>query len=252
MTLSDLQDVLIDGGIASNSLLVYDNVQKKWIPKTLSETFDLTIAEMVGATATTDGSAGYVPAPQAGEQGLYLRGDATWANPTAALEAVVNTLAGSVNAVTTDVLNLRGTDTGNITIREIAEEEVAKVVAQAPGSFDTLKEIADWISNHEDALDLAELQDDVAQLKSTVNGMPAEVDDQTGEIITPEVPGLVTRVGTLETGLQAANTNISSLQTITNTLNNDVAGLKTRMDDVEDELENVDQRLRWQNLINEG
>ena len=32
--------------------------------------------------------------------------------------------------------------------RTIAQEEVAKIIAEAPESFDTLKEIADWISNH--------------------------------------------------------------------------------------------------------
>lgn len=32
-----------------------------------------------GATSTTDGVQGLVPAPEAGEQGLFLRGDGTWA-----------------------------------------------------------------------------------------------------------------------------------------------------------------------------
>ena len=66
-TLGDLSDVLISAGVTSNSLLVYDGVQEKWVSKTLAETFDLTIADMVGATASTNGVAGYVPAPQAGE-----------------------------------------------------------------------------------------------------------------------------------------------------------------------------------------
>lgn len=42
---------------------------------------------------------------------------------------------------------LVSTDT-NKTARAIAAEEVAKIVASAPESFDTLKEIADWISTH--------------------------------------------------------------------------------------------------------
>lgn len=66
-TLGDLQDVLISAGVTSNSLLVYDGVQEKWVSKTLAETFDLTIADMVGATETTNGVSGYAPAPQAGE-----------------------------------------------------------------------------------------------------------------------------------------------------------------------------------------
>lgn len=36
---------------------------------------------MTGATSTADGRKGLVPAPQAGQQGRYLRGDATWGIP---------------------------------------------------------------------------------------------------------------------------------------------------------------------------
>lgn len=43
---------------------------------------------------------------------------------------------------------LTGTGTGSIT-KQIADE-IAKIVGGAEASFDTLKEIADWISNHAD------------------------------------------------------------------------------------------------------
>ena len=39
------------------------------------------IPEMGAATATEAGSAGTVPAPAAGDQGKYLRGDKTWSDP---------------------------------------------------------------------------------------------------------------------------------------------------------------------------
>lgn len=41
--------------------------------------------EMTGASASAAGKAGLVPAPAAGKQGEFLRGDGTWANPTAGL-----------------------------------------------------------------------------------------------------------------------------------------------------------------------
>lgn len=55
--------------------------------------------------------------------------------------------------VKADVTKLVGTDKGedgraNKTVREIASEEVAKIVNGADASFDTLKEIADWIQAH--------------------------------------------------------------------------------------------------------
>lgn len=214
---------------------------------------------MIGATASTNGVAGYVPAPQAGEQNLYLRGDATWANPTAAVELSISNLSSNLSAVTSDLLSLRGNDTGNVTIREIALEEVAKVVANAPSSFDTLKEIADWISGHEDALDLAEIKSDISDLQAVVFDTIEETDPQTGEIITPASDGLVTRVGDLEDALFITNSNVSNLQSVTSTLSTDVAGLQTRMTAAETTISNhttainnMDQRLRWQDLISDN
>ena len=48
--------------------------------------------------------------------------------------------------------------------RAIAAEEVAKVVASADSSFDTLKEIADWIAN--DTTGSAQMAEDIAALKA--------------------------------------------------------------------------------------
>ena len=41
-----------------------------------------TISNMAGANANTAGQVGLVPAPAAGKQGQFLRGDGTWATPT--------------------------------------------------------------------------------------------------------------------------------------------------------------------------
>lgn len=37
---------------------------------------------LIGATDTTDGTSGLIPTPKAGDQGKFLRGDATWADVT--------------------------------------------------------------------------------------------------------------------------------------------------------------------------
>ena len=39
-----------------------------------------TLGDMTGATAKADGAAGLVPAPEAGENEMFLRGDGTWAD----------------------------------------------------------------------------------------------------------------------------------------------------------------------------
>ena len=58
------------------------------------------------------------------------------------------TLKQSIDKNTTAIATLNGTGTGSVT--RAVSEGIAKVVANAPASFDTLKEISDWIDTHED------------------------------------------------------------------------------------------------------
>ena len=196
---------------------------------------------MVGATASTDGVQGLVPVPTAGQQNLFLRGDATWANPTAELQVQVGNLASGLATV-------QGSDTTK-SMRTVAQEEVAAIVDGADSSFDTLKEIAQWISTHQDTADVVTLQNDVKNLKDLMNGTPAEIDPDSGEIITPAVPGLVTRVGNLETSMTSVQSDVSGLQSVTSTLQTDVDSLKTRMTSAESAISDIDGRLRWQDLV---
>lgn len=69
-----------------------------------------------------------------------------------ALEVVVGAddttgLRKRIKANETNIATLVGDDTSK-SAREIASEEVVKVVSGAPEAYDTLKEIADWISSH--------------------------------------------------------------------------------------------------------
>lgn len=113
--------------------------------------------------------------PHAGDQNKYLRGDGTWANPTAALEV---TVSGMQNQLGT----LIGNDIGS-SVRAIAANEVGKIVGNAPAAFDTLVEIADWIENHPTSSDLA------ARLTT--------VENQINAVNT----GILDRLGTVETDI---------------------------------------------------
>lgn len=78
---------------------------------------------------------------------------------TYASKSVVDTLVG---------------DDSNKSVRSIAVEEVAKIVANAPTDFDTLKEIADWIKN--DTTGSAQMANDIKDIKDTLGTAPvAEV-----------------------------------------------------------------------------
>lgn len=70
-----LKDVLITEGLADKSLLVYDAKESLWINKTLDEA----ISVFIGAGSSSNGKAGLVPAPLAGQTNMFLRSDGTWA-----------------------------------------------------------------------------------------------------------------------------------------------------------------------------
>lgn len=71
----------------------------------------------------------------------------------------------------TAISTIQGTDTSK-SIRTIASEEVAKVVDGAGESFDTLKEIAEWITTH--GSQAADLSTAVAKLQGIVAGIGGE------------------------------------------------------------------------------
>ena len=80
ISLNDLEDLMLGNNISPNSILVFDGDEQKWVNKPFSEVFgDITgsLVEMVGATSSANGVAGIVPAPLAGEQNKFLRGDGT-------------------------------------------------------------------------------------------------------------------------------------------------------------------------------
>ena len=69
------------------------------------------------------------------------------------------------------VTTLVGEDT-NKSARAIAAEETAKIVAGADASYDTLKEIADWISSH--STDAAAMNSAILALQAIVDGIGGE------------------------------------------------------------------------------
>lgn len=73
-------------------------------------------------------------------------------------------------------------DTVRIIANEEAALEVAKVVASADTSFDTLKEIADWIKN--DTTGAAKMANDIEKLQEDVVNVSEEVTKVTEDIST--------------------------------------------------------------------
>ena len=86
-------------------------------------------------------------------------------------------LRGKVTANEAAIATLNGNEMAEGSVKKIVADAVAKIIADAPESFDTLKEISDWISTHaEDASamnsDIAKNKSDIAKLVALVGTLP--------------------------------------------------------------------------------
>lgn len=154
--INDLANVLISN-VQDKQILTYDASTKKWVNKTPEE---IQIEVMTGATADTVGTSGLVPAPAAGEQDKYLRGDGMWAAP---LSDEQLTTLGKVDGLETRV--------GSI------ETKYDNLIEDAPAALNTLKEIADWITKDETGTQA--LIQRVTNIETKVTGLQDTVGDIT-------------------------------------------------------------------------
>lgn len=154
--INDLANVLINN-VQDKQILTYDALTKKWVNKTPEE---IQVEVMTGATADVAGTSGLVPAPAAGAQDKYLRGDGAWAAP---LSDEQLTTLGKVDSLETRV--------GSI------ETKYDNLVKDAPAALDTLREIADWIA--EDKTGTQALIQRVTNIETNVTGLQDTVGDIT-------------------------------------------------------------------------
>lgn len=219
MSLGDLTNVVADSVNDDGSILVFDEDQGKWVVKKPEEVASIICAVMKGASATEDGKSGMVPQPLQGQQNLFLKGDGTWADPTANLRTTVNTLVGS---------------DGGMSVRQIAVDvlETALIPEHAKDSLDTLQEIADWIQSH---------PDDASNFNTRIIRLEENVFDVVGDDGDTISEGLVTKVGNLSTEMAALNTSVTNLTTDVRETEKDIAILydKLRWHEMDDSTGNV-------------
>ena len=199
LALKELTDVDIADSIVleDGMFLGYNATTGQWEPRTQTE---VTVDTMTGASSSTAGAAGLVPAPEAGDEKKVLTGDGKWTElnipDTTTLENKVSILISG---------------DANKSARNIAAEEVAKIVADADEAYNTLKEISDWITSH--PADVAEINSKITDIEKELynevprvdeNGEPV-VDETTNEPIIDKV----SKVGNLEEDLKKAQEEIA-------------------------------------------
>ena len=88
-------------------------------------------------------------------------------------------IKAKVQANTNAIGVLNGEATVEGSVKKTVADEIAKVIADAPESFDTLKEISDWISSHSD--DAAAMNSAITALQGILDGIG---DTESGEKAT--------------------------------------------------------------------
>lgn len=128
--------------------------------------------------------------------------------------------AKAIEAVDAKIDKILGddADTEDITIRKIASEETAKIVAGAPEKYDTLKEIADFIEN--DITGTATLTNQVSNNASAIENLNTEVASVKATDVAQD-----TKITALE---KKASDNEKAIQANANAIsdiNNDTTGI---------------------------
>lgn len=235
ISLKSLEDVLIEN-VGDRELLVYDQATSKWKNESISSVVGSIVTVMRGATANSDGLSGLVPQPLSSQRTYFLRGDGQWANPTAAVEVTLNTLVG--------------TDT-NKSVREIASDEaasaVAKIVNGANESFDTLKEIADWILEHPEVGNITDLSKRVTTVEEALNGK----EGKDGLIKTVDSLNLVIN-GDEGQGIQGLTKTVEIVQADILKLNSTVSSHTTTLKEHTEKINKLSDALVWQVMTDEG
>ena len=88
------------------------------------------------------------------------------------LSAETESLRIEIDEAKSEAIN-NATTSATTEARKIAAEEVAKIVDGADTSYDTLKEIADWILN--DTTGAAQMANDIKEIKTDINEINGEI-----------------------------------------------------------------------------
>ena len=120
----------------------------------------------------------------------------------------------------TDAINtLNGTGAGSVS--QAVADGIATVVANAPDSFDTLKEIADWITEHADSAATMNSQittnkNDIAALQTLIGQLPE----------TPEATTIIDYIQKYVAEKMASSEDMANVKARLTTAETDIADLK--------------------------
>ena len=129
-----------------------------------------------------------------------------------------------IAANTAAIATLNGEATVEGSVKKTVSDEIAKVVAGAPESFDTLKEVSDWISTH--GQDAASMNSAILALQNILDGIG---DTDAGESATV-VAYVQAAIAALNIGDYATAANLTALAERVTTAESDITALEEQID----------------------
>lgn len=121
------------------------------------------------------------------------------------------------------LITLNGSNTAPTkSISTMISEGIAKVVVNAPASFDTLKEIADWISTH---------QNDASAMNTAINTNTTNITNLTTKVNTN-----TTNISANATQINGIKGDITSINSVLQSLTNEINTLKTELQNAKAEI----------------
>ena len=181
-------------------------------------------------------------------------GIGTGANEKTVANAIADAVAaekaraeGAEGNLTTLINTIVDKDTGK-SMREVATDEVAKIVDGAPTTFDTLKEIADWIGDDTDGA--TKMVTDINELKSIVDGFSEEntikvAIDKINEDIIENEETIALAITNLDESVQLINEGIAEKEYAIALA---VSNLDENVENIANNVNNID--VKYQEAIN--
>jgi hypothetical protein len=130
-----------------------------------------------------------------------------------------------------------------VPVDDIVSEHINALVGAAPETFDTLEELAKWVTEHDEAIDIASTLTRLSKVETSLFDVDTGLVNRVGDIeliLNGEgaTQGLVAQTAKLISDMIIANNNILDLQDITETHG--------------DKIEEIFNMLKWQILYDDG
>lgn len=120
-------------------------------------------------------------------------------NNKTAIEAEVTRATAAQDTINGKIDTLNGDNTVGGSVKKIVTDEVAKIIANAPEDFDTLKQVADYITADKTRAD---------ELETTISGLQRAVGEINGSYITGET--FVSAINGIQSNVQPRLTSLEN------------------------------------------